>query len=134
MFVDKLSDKRHLQMSGNAMREMVMLPENRPAMRLLMRSTMYMVLISISACIACINVSACIACINALTHAHTQVGIPIAVYYFCYNTVFGEQGLSPVHDFNWRVNYSGFAAIAAVQVRCVCACVMSRLCHAYTYG
>ena len=57
-------------------------------------------------------------------HAHTQVGIPIAVYYFCFNTVFGEQGLSPVHDFNWRVNYSGFAAIAAVQVRVHALCLV----------
>ena len=31
--------------------------------------------------------------------------------------VFGKDGwLDMSHDFNWRVNYSGFAAIAAVQV------------------
>ena len=44
-------------MSVNAIKDLVFLPENRAAMRLLLRSTMAM------------------------------GGIPVAVYYFCFNTV-----------------------------------------------
>ena len=73
-----------------AIREMVMLPENRPAMLLLLRS-------SVAMC-----------------------SVPVAVYYFCFDVLFGPQGwIDLSHDLNWRVNYSGFAAIAAVQVQLV---------------
>ncbi len=75
-------------MSVTALREMVMLPENRPAMRLLLRSTMAM------------------------------ASVPIAVYYFFFHQVLGPQGWYDMSDdLNWRINYSGFASLAAVQVR-----------------
>ena len=87
-------------MSAAAMRNMAMLPENRPAMQLLLRSTMAM------------------------------AGIPIAVYYFCFEAVFGEKGwIDMSHDLNWRVNYSAFAAIAAVQASAPSPAVCSHWVH-----
>jgi hypothetical protein len=92
-------------MSVTALRDMVMLPENRPAMRLLLRSTMAM------------------------------AGVPIAVYYFFFNTVLGPQGWYDMSDdLNWRVNYSGFAALTAVQVRRAHSCGMPRPSHVRADG
>ena len=97
-------------MSVTALREMVMLPENRPAMRLLLRSTMAM------------------------------ASVPIAVYYFFFHQVLGPQGWYDMSDdLNWRINYSGFASLAAVQVRraalsSVPSCLLASLSHARARG
>ena len=72
-------------------REIVQLPANRPTFVLLMRSTLAMII------------------------------VPLSVYFLCFHLFFGKAGplclwdLS--EDLNSRVNFSGFAAIASVQVR-----------------
>eukprot|EP00960_Hanusia_phi_P072744 767869-Hanusia_phi.AAC.1 len=61
--------------------------ENRPAFVLLLKSTVAMIV------------------------------FPIAVYYVCFLFLLNKGGIWDLsHDLNSRVNYSGFAAVAAVQV------------------
>lgn len=82
-----------VKMSNAAtVREIIQLPANRPTFKLLIRSTLAMAI------------------------------IPISVYFLCFNILFGEKGPLCVwdlsKDLNSRANFSGFAAIAAVQVCC----------------
>jgi hypothetical protein len=73
-----------------SMREIIHLPANRPTFALLFRSTLAMAI------------------------------VPLSVYFLCFHVLFAEHGpfclwdLSK--DLNSRVNFSGFAAVAAVQV------------------
>ena len=47
-----------------------------------------------------------------------MASVPIAVYYVFFHQVLGPQGWYDMSDdLNWRINYSGFASLAAVQVR-----------------
>ena len=46
-----------------------------------------------------------------------MIVFPVAVYYFCFLFLFNKGGIIDLSDdLNNRVNYSGFAAVAAVQV------------------
>lgn len=74
--------------TAGKMRALAAEPANRPAMSLLLRSTIAMVV------------------------------MPIAVYYLCFELLLAKGGIWDLsEDLNWRVNISGFASIAAVQVR-----------------
>ncbi|KAJ1487729.1 hypothetical protein T484DRAFT_1785835 [Baffinella frigidus] len=73
--------------TAGKMRALAAEPANRPAMSLLLRSTIAMVV------------------------------MPIAVYYLCFELLLAKGGIWDLsEDLNWRVNISGFASIAAVQV------------------
>ena len=71
-----------------SLRDIVLLPANRPAFSLLLCSSIAMVC------------------------------VPLGVYFLCYHVLFAPGG--PLDhaslDFNTRINYSGFAAVAAVQL------------------
>ncbi|EKX52302.1 hypothetical protein GUITHDRAFT_102205 [Guillardia theta CCMP2712] len=74
-------------MSTQTIKDILVRPENRPAFVLLMKSTVAMIV------------------------------FPVAVYYFCFLFLFNKGGIIDLSDdLNNRVNYSGFAAVAAVQV------------------
>jgi len=74
--------------NAGKMRALASEPANRPAMSLLLKSTIAMVV------------------------------VPIAVFYLCFEVLLAKGGIWDLsEDLNWRVNTSGFAAIAAVQVR-----------------